>query len=76
MDIYPSREEPIQGVSSVLIYDDMIEKGYKNIFLNSDKNLIPNMINEIYNEGDIIVTMGAGDIYKQNDIIFGALNVN
>ena len=76
MDIYPSREKPIDNVSSALIYDDMIDKGYKNIFLNSDSYLIPNIVNEIYNKGDIIITMGAGDIYKQNDIIFGALNVN
>ena len=76
MDIYPSREKPIDNVSSALIYDDMIDKGYKNIFLNSDSSLIPNIVNEIYNKGDIIITMGAGDIYKQNDIIFGALNVN
>jgi UDP-N-acetylmuramate--alanine ligase len=76
MDIYPSREKPINNVSSILIYDDMIRKGYKNIFLNSDSCLIPNMVNKVYNEGDIIITMGAGDIYKQNDIIFEVLNVS
>ena len=30
MDIYPSREKPIDNVSSALIYDDMVNKGYKN----------------------------------------------
>jgi len=76
MDIYPSREKPINDVNSSLIYNDMIKKGHSNIFLNSDSSLIPNIINEIYNQGDIIITMGAGDIYKQNNIIFGVLNAS
>ena len=54
----------------------MVNKGYKNNFLNSDSSLIPDIVNKIYSKGDIIITMGAGDIYKQNDMIFGALNVN
>ena len=76
LDIYPSREKPIDNVSSSLIYDDMIKKGHKNIFLNSDISTIPNLVNKIYNKGDIIITMGAGDIYKQNNIIFEELNVS
>ena len=76
LDIYPSREKPIDNVSSSLIYDNMIKKGHKNIFLNSDISTIPNLVNKIYNKGDIIITMGAGDIYKQNNIIFEELNVS
>jgi len=59
-----------------LIYDNMIKKGHKNIFLNSDISTIPDLVNKIYNKGDIIITMGAGDIYKQNNIIFEELNVS
>ena len=76
LDIYPSIEKPIDNVSSSLIYDNMIKKGHKNIFLNSDISTIPNLVNKIYNKGDIIITMGAGDIYKQNNIIFEELNVS
>jgi len=32
------------------------------------------MIQDIHEDGDIIITMGAGDIYKQNNIIFEALS--
>ena len=31
LDIYPSREKPIDNVSSSLIYDNMIKKGHKKI---------------------------------------------
>ena len=45
-------------------------------FLNSDISRIPNLVNKIYNKGDIIITMGEGDIYKQNNIICEELNVS
>ena len=73
MDIYPSREKPIDDVSSDLIYNEMVKKGHKNIFLNNDISLIPKIMSDIHQDGDIIITMGASDIYKQNNIIFKAI---
>ena len=73
LDIYPSREKPIDNVTSQLIYDEMADKGYSNIFLNHNPSLIPETINKIYKDGDIIITMGGGDVNKQNGIIFEAL---
>jgi len=74
LDIYPSREKPINGVSSKLIYDKMIKDNDKNIFLNNDISILPETINKIHQNGDIIITMGAGDVYKQNNIIFNTLS--
>ena len=74
LDIYPSREKPIKNVNSELIYNEMLKLGYDNILLNKDLSLIPTMIQDIHEDGDIIITMGAGDIYKQNNIIFEALS--
>ena len=74
LDIYPAREKPIDKVSSKLIYNKMIKNGYKNIFLNNNINLVPETINKIHKNGEIIITMGAGDVYKQNDIIFENLS--
>ncbi len=74
LDIYPSREKPIKNVTSELIYDEMLKMGYKNILLNKDVSLIPQMIQDVYQDGDIVITMGAGDIYKQNNIIFEAIS--
>ena len=74
LDIYPSREQPIKDVNSELIYNEMLKLGYDNILLNKDISLMPKMIQDIHKDGDIIITMGAGDIYKQNNIIFEALS--
>jgi len=66
-DIYPAREEPIEGVTGELIANIAKKFGHKNVIYVKDKNEIPNLLNSIKKEGDIIVTMGAGDIWKYGE---------
>ena len=73
VDIYPAREKPIKHITSELIYNEMLNMGSKNILYNRDIKKLPKEIKDIYSDGDIIITMGAGDIYRQNDIIYEAI---
>ena len=66
-DIYPAREEPIEGVTGELITDEAKSNGHKNVIYERDKNKIPDLLSKFYREGDIIITLGAGDIYKQGE---------
>jgi len=63
-DIYPAREEPIEGVTGKLVTDAALGFGHKNVLYVQNKNEVPQILNDIKKEGDIIVTMGAGDIWK------------
>jgi len=63
-EVYPAREEPIAGVSGELIAEAAKKFGHKNVFYIKNKNDIANFLSEIRKNGDIIVTMGAGDIWK------------
>ncbi len=63
-DVYPAREEPIEGVSGELISNIAKKFGHKNVIYVKDKNDVPQVLNEIKKDGDIIITMGAGDIWK------------
>jgi UDP-N-acetylmuramate--alanine ligase len=63
-DIYPAREEPIEGVTGELVADAARSFGHKNVLYVQNKNEIPKTLDEIKKDGDIIVTMGAGDIWK------------
>lgn len=56
LDIYPAREEPIKGVTSRLILDDV---KLKNKTLCSKENLLPLLENK---DVEVLVTLGAGDI--------------
>ncbi len=63
-DVYPARELPIEGISGKLIADSAVEFGHKQVLYVLDKNDIPEILMNKKQDGDIIITMGAGDIYK------------
>lgn len=63
-DVYPAREKPIEGISGELIANAAKSFGHKNVIYVPDKTKVPEVLEEIHKEGDIIVTMGAGDIWK------------
>ncbi len=66
-DIYPARETPIEGVTGELIANAAKKFGHKNVIYIKDKNEVPAKLNEIKKDGDIIITMGAGDIWKYGE---------
>lgn len=66
-DVYPSREEPIEGVTGKLIADTAKEYGHRDVYYVEDKTQLPEKLSEIVKDGDIVITMGAGDIYKYGE---------
>jgi UDP-N-acetylmuramate--alanine ligase len=66
-DIYPAREKPIEGISGELIPNTAKNFGHKNVFYEPDKTKVPELLQKIYKPGDIIITLGAGDIWKQGE---------
>ena len=57
MDIYPAREEPIPGVTSALIYDNLRPGIRRQMCSKAD-------VLDVVRQGgfDVLVTLGAGDI--------------
>ncbi len=66
-DIYPARELPLEGVTGEMIADIAKKFGHKNVIYVSDKNDIPKILTDIKKDNDIIITMGAGDIWKYGE---------
>ncbi|MEK6572093.1 MAG: UDP-N-acetylmuramate--L-alanine ligase, partial [Bacteroidota bacterium] len=66
-DVYPAREEPIPGVTGELIVDAARQFGHKAVQYLRDKKEVPNFLMKIKKQGDIILTMGAGDIWKYGE---------
>jgi UDP-N-acetylmuramate--alanine ligase len=66
-DIYPAREEPIQGVSGELIVNAAKQFGHKDVHYVPEKKDIPAFLKSIVKSGDIVITMGAGDIWKYGE---------
>ena len=63
-DVYPAREEPIQGVTGELIANAAKQYGHKQVHYVPDKKSVPDFLKSIVQKGDIIITMGAGDIWR------------
>ncbi|MEW6510425.1 MAG: UDP-N-acetylmuramate--L-alanine ligase [Bacteroidota bacterium] len=63
-DVYPAREEPIQGVSGELIVHAAKEFGHKQVHSLPDKRKVPEFLLSLVRQGDIVITMGAGDIWR------------
>jgi len=66
-DVYAAREEPIQGITGELIANTAKEFGHKRVFYVPDKKALPDFLMAMKQPGDIIITMGAGDIWKYGE---------
>ena len=56
-DIYPAREQPIEGVTSKLIYDNLAEGVEKSMIRTTD---VHSLVKE--RDFDVLVILGAGDL--------------
>jgi UDP-N-acetylmuramate--alanine ligase len=66
-DVYPAREEPIQGITGELIVNAAKQFGHKEVHYVRDKTQIPAFLKTVAKPGDIVITMGAGDIWKYGE---------
>jgi UDP-N-acetylmuramate--alanine ligase len=63
-DIYPAREEPLPGIRGELIAGKIKDYGKKEVNYFEDKEKIPDFLIKILQPGDLVITLGAGDIWK------------
>ncbi len=62
-DIYPAREQPMPGVTSALIAEPMAASGRAPSWQGPRREVVP-ALESIVRAGDLVITMGAGDITK------------
>lgn len=66
-DVYPAREQPIPGVTGELVADSAKELGHRDVHYVKDKNSVAGFLRGIVRPGDMLITIGAGDVYKIGD---------
>ncbi len=62
-DIYPAGEKPIDGITSPKLCERMRKKGTPVVYEEDTTRLVTMLQNEC-REGDLIITFGAGDVWK------------
>lgn len=66
-DIYAAREADNGDIHSSILVDRINDYGQKALYLNSFDNIVK-YLEDNASPGDLIITMGAGDIYKVADL--------
>ncbi|MGX7760134.1 UDP-N-acetylmuramate--L-alanine ligase [Streptomyces angustmyceticus] len=72
LDIYPAREDPIPGITSTLIIDAARAAG-ADVTPESDQAAVPDVIAGMTKPGDLVLTMGAGDVTDLGPAILSRL---
>ena len=60
-EIYPAREQPIPGVTSELVASSLREAG-RTVVWQGPRGDLAAALNEFVRDGDVVITIGAGDI--------------
>ncbi|MBS3919921.1 MAG: UDP-N-acetylmuramate--L-alanine ligase [Deltaproteobacteria bacterium] len=63
-DIYAAGEERIDGVEAKALFEGIREYGHKDVTYLPDKKEIVNHLVRIMVPGDMVITLGAGDIWQ------------
>ncbi len=67
-DIYAASEKPIEGVNAQLLYDKIKEYGHKDVhYIKNFEDIVEYVYNFLDN--DVVITTGAGDIWKVGEMI-------
>ncbi len=72
-DIYPAREDPIPGVTGELVAESARSFGHRQVVYIPSKEEIPEYLNGIVHEGDLVITMGAGDIWEVGESLIALM---
>ncbi|HUK56714.1 MAG TPA: UDP-N-acetylmuramate--L-alanine ligase [Nitrospiria bacterium] len=72
-EIYAAGEPPIEGVTGQSLYDQVKQHGYKDVrFLPTHEAIVEQILAAV-RPGDMILTLGAGDIWKVGTAVLKGL---
>ena len=61
-DVCGAREDPIPGVTGELVVDAALKHGAREVVYVKEKYDLPAALNELARPGDLIITLGCGDV--------------
>ena len=61
LDVYPAGESPIKGVDSDHLFAELKHSAKSRLRASDDRVAV---LRESLRSGDVLVTLGAGDVYK------------
>jgi len=68
-DVYAAGEQPIEGATAGRLAEEAQRHGQKDVTHIADRELIPEHLAGIVKAGDIVITLGAGNIWQQGETL-------
>jgi UDP-N-acetylenolpyruvoylglucosamine reductase len=68
-EIYPASERPIPGVTGGTVAEAATAAGHKQAVYVPDRRQIPLAVGRLVKPGDLILSLGAGDIHEQGAVL-------
>jgi UDP-N-acetylmuramate--alanine ligase len=72
-EVYAAGEPPLPGVNGSLIYKGMQEVGHRQVELVTSMEELPSRLHRLVHAGDVVLTLGAGDVWKVGEQVLAAL---
>jgi UDP-N-acetylmuramate--alanine ligase len=73
LDVYPAGEKPIEGINSATLFEKIKKNGRNNALYVKDKDEAIMYIISNMRKDDLLLTLGAGDVWKIGDEILRRL---
>lgn len=73
-DIYGSREDPIEGINGQALADRVEQFGHRAVRYVPDKTDLPDALLDLTRPGDVVLMLGAGDIWRYSRAFVDLLN--
>jgi UDP-N-acetylmuramate--alanine ligase len=70
-DVYPSREQPIPGVTGELVVEAARRGGHRNVHYCPSWQDAPELLRDRVGAGDVVITLGAGDVNRLAQALVG-----
>jgi len=72
-EIYPAGEPPLEGATAEALFHGIVEHGHKHAVLIKDLDEVVAHLRRTVREGDIVLTLGAGDVSRVSEALVAAL---
>jgi len=73
LPIYAASEKAIKGVDSQLLFEEIRAHGHKNVVFMPSFTAAVSHLKQTLTPGDILLTLGAGDVYKLGETLLKEL---
>jgi len=72
-DVYSAGEERIEGVSAEAVYQALRRRGHLDVHYVPARERVAEALGELVRPGDLVLTLGAGDIHRTGDELLDLL---